>query len=68
MPDVLSMLDGLTHEHADAPASSPLAVADADLNSAVLSWMIARPDGIQADRPDHRRIGMRDVRAIKEAA
>ncbi|WP_427920652.1 sporulation protein [Streptomyces sp. cg40] len=68
VPDVLSVLDGLTHEHADAPASSPLAVADADLNSAVLSWMIARPDGIQADRPDHRRIGMRDVRAIKEAA
>ncbi|MFI6401448.1 sporulation protein [Streptomyces sp. NPDC050548] len=68
VPDVLSVLDGLTHEHADAPASSPLAVADADLNSAVLSWMIARPDGIQTDRPDHRRIGMRDVRAIKEAA
>ncbi|MFJ8140153.1 sporulation protein [Streptomyces sp. NPDC096013] len=68
VPDVLSMLDGLTHEHADAPASDTLTVADADLNSAVLSWMIARPDGIQADRPDHRRIGMRDVRAIKEAA
>jgi len=68
VPDVLSVLDGLTHEHADAPASGPLAVADADLNSAVLSWMIARPDGIQADRPDHRRVGMRDVRAIREAA
>jgi tetratricopeptide (TPR) repeat protein len=68
VPDVLSMLDGLTHEHADAPSSGSLAVADADLNSAVLSWMIARPDGIQADRPDHRRVGMRDVRAIREAA
>ncbi|MEV6506035.1 sporulation protein [Streptomyces sp. NPDC051642] len=68
VPDVLSVLDGLTHEHADAPTLGPLSVADADLNSAVLSWMIARPDGIQADRPDHRRIGMRDVRAIKEAA
>lgn len=68
LPDVLSVLDGLTHEHADAPASGALAVADADLNSAVLSWMIARPDGIQADRPDHRRVGMRDVRAIREAA
>ncbi|MGQ4432321.1 MULTISPECIES: sporulation protein [unclassified Streptomyces] len=68
VPDVLSVLDGLTHEHADAPASGALAVADADLNSAVLSWMIARPDGIQADRPDHRRVGMRDVRAIREAA
>ncbi|WP_327729311.1 sporulation protein [Streptomyces sp. NBC_00487] len=68
MPDALSMLDGLTREHADAPASDQLAVADADLSSAVLSWMITRPDGIQADRPAHRRVGMRDVRAIKEAA
>jgi len=68
VPDVLSVLDGLTHEHADAPTSGSLAIADADLNSAVLSWMIARPDGIQADRPDHRRVGMRDVRAIREAA
>ncbi|MGW1055067.1 sporulation protein [Streptomyces sp. NPDC002521] len=68
VPDALSMLDGLTHEHADAPASDLLIVADADLSSAVLSWMIARPDGIQADRPAHRRVGMRDVRAIREAA
>lgn len=68
VPDVLSMLDTLTHEHADAPASDELIVADGDLNSAVLSWMIARPDGIQADRPAKRRVGMRDVRAVREAA
>jgi tetratricopeptide (TPR) repeat protein len=30
--------------------------------------MIARPDGIQADRPAHQRVGMRDVRAIRDAA
>ncbi|WP_369387899.1 sporulation protein [Streptomyces sp. CG1] len=68
LPDALSMLDGLTHERADAPAPDQLMVADADLSSAVLSWMIARPDGIQVDKPAHRRVGMRDVRAIREAA
>ncbi|WP_328978017.1 sporulation protein [Streptomyces canus] len=68
VPDVLSMLDGLTHEQADASVADQLIVAEADLSSAVLSWMITRPDGIQADKPAHRRVGMRDVRAIKEAA
>ncbi|MEU1594422.1 sporulation protein [Streptomyces sp. NPDC005708] len=68
VPDVLSMLDGLAEERADAPAEDQLIVAEGDLSSAVLSWMIARPDGIQADRPAHQRVGMRDVRAIRDAA
>ncbi|MDQ1008704.1 tetratricopeptide (TPR) repeat protein [Streptomyces sp. V4I23] len=68
VPDVLSMLDGLAQERADAVTSEQLIIADAELSSAVLSWMIARPDGIQADRPAHQRVGMRDVRAIRDAA
>ncbi|MFE5819048.1 sporulation protein [Streptomyces sp. NPDC056479] len=68
VPDLLSMLDGVTQERADTAASDQLTIADADLNSAVLSWMIARPDGIQADKPAHQRVGMRDVRAIRDAA
>ncbi|MCN9239471.1 sporulation protein [Streptomyces sp. RY43-2] len=68
VPDILSTLDGLAQERADAPTSDQLTVADADLSSAVLSWMISRPDGIQADRPATQRVGMRDVRAIRDAA
>lgn len=68
VPDVLSMLDGLAQERTDTPASDRLTVAESDLSSAVLSWMISRPDGIQADRPAHQRVGMRDVRAIRDAA
>ncbi|MFJ8723599.1 sporulation protein [Streptomyces sp. NPDC093269] len=68
VPDVLSLLDGLAQERAEAPASDQLVIAEGDLSSAVLSWMIARPDGIQADRPAHQRVGMRDVRAIRDAA
>ncbi|MFI8530520.1 sporulation protein [Streptomyces aquilus] len=68
VPDVLSMLESLADQSADAPAPDGLVVADGDLSAAVLSWMIARPDGIQANRPSHQRIGMRDVRAIKDAA
>ncbi|MEU6402322.1 sporulation protein [Streptomyces sp. NPDC046985] len=66
--DVLSMLDGLAQERAEAAVTDRMAVADADLSTAVLSWMIARPDGIQVDRPTHQRVGMRDVRAIRDAA
>ncbi|MGA5203065.1 sporulation protein [Streptomyces variegatus] len=68
VPDVLSMLDGLAQERADTVASEQLIVSDSDLSSAVLSWMIARPDGIQSDRPTQQRVGMRDVRAIRDAA
>ncbi|GHD68784.1 hypothetical protein GCM10010317_073660 [Streptomyces mirabilis] len=68
VPDVLSMLDGLAEERAEAPSDGQLVIEEADLSSAVLSWMIARPDGIQADRPAHQRVGMRDVRAIRDAA
>ncbi|KUM82344.1 sporulation protein, partial [Streptomyces cellostaticus] len=58
----------LAQERAEASASDHLIIAEGDLSSAVLSWMIARPDGIQADRPAHQRVGMRDVRAIRDAA
>ncbi|MEV6613807.1 sporulation protein [Streptomyces sp. NPDC051051] len=68
VPDVLSLLDDLAQERADAPDPAGLTVSDTDLSSAVLTWMIARPDGIQADRPAHQRVGMRDVRAIRDAA
>ncbi|MFF3398177.1 sporulation protein [Streptomyces sp. NPDC002659] len=68
VPDVLSMLDGLAEERAETPSSGPLIVTDADLSSAVLSWMVARPDGVQADRPVSQRVGMRDVKAIRAAA
>ncbi|WP_338681997.1 sporulation protein [Streptomyces acidiscabies] len=68
VPEALSLLDGLAQERADAPASDRLIIPDADLSAAVLSWMISRPDGIDADRPGQQRVGMRDVRAIRDAA
>jgi hypothetical protein len=68
VPDVLSTLGSLADERSETQADDPLIVADGDLSSAVLSWMIARPDGIQADRPGRQRVCMRDVRAIRDAA
>ncbi|MFF0592882.1 sporulation protein [Streptomyces antibioticus] len=66
--EALAVLDGLAQERADATTTDRLIVTDADLSSAVLSWMIARPDGIETDRPAQQRVGMRDVRAVRDAA
>ncbi|WP_020132696.1 sporulation protein [Streptomyces sp. 303MFCol5.2] len=68
VPGVLSLLDDLAQERADTPDPADMIVSNADLSSAVLTWMISRPDGIQADRPSQQRVGMRDVRAIRDAA
>ncbi|MET8689341.1 sporulation protein [Streptomyces sp. NPDC004732] len=68
LPDALTMLDGLAQERPEATDGDGLVVADGDLSAAVLSWMVARPDGVQADRPASQRVGMRDVRAVRTAA
>ncbi|MEU5130054.1 sporulation protein [Streptomyces mobaraensis] len=65
--EALAKLDSLGAEGGDPAEESHLLVADGDLNAAVLSWITARPDGIQADRPASQRVGMRDVRAIRTA-
>lgn len=67
LPEVLSGLDGLTAEQPETASSGQLIIPDADLSSAILSWMVDRPDGVQADRPVTQRVGMRDVRAIRTA-
>lgn len=65
--DTLAALHDLSAERVVGPDSGRLIVADGDLSAAVLSWMVSRPDGIQADRPVSQRVGMRDVRAIRTA-
>jgi tetratricopeptide (TPR) repeat protein len=68
VPEALSTLGSLADNSVEAPVSDQLIITDGDLSSTVLSWMIARPDGIQTDRPGRQRVGMRDVRAIRDAA
>ncbi|MFB8352635.1 hypothetical protein [Streptomyces niveus] len=38
------------------------------MHSAALSWLVSRPDGLPSDTPATRRVGMRDVAAIRTAA
>ncbi|GGR52584.1 sporulation protein [Streptomyces netropsis] len=65
--DALAMLDGLSEKSAEVSGSGSFVIAEGDLSSAVLSWMVARPDGIPVERAGGQRVGMRDVRAIRTA-
>ncbi|WP_249416079.1 sporulation protein [Streptomyces sp. TS71-3] len=67
LPEALSALSVLTEEQTEATTSSKLVIPDADLSSAVLSWMVTRTNEVQADRPASQHVGMRDVRAIRTA-
>ncbi|MBM9436067.1 sporulation protein [Actinacidiphila bryophytorum] len=68
LSDALSALDSLTQEVPGSTSVTGLVVGDGDVNSAVLSWMVSRPDGISADVAGSRRVGMREVLAIRTAA
>ncbi|MFC4503237.1 MULTISPECIES: sporulation protein [Streptomyces] len=67
LPDALTALEGLSEERPEPESASLLIIPDGEINAAVLSWMVARPDGVQADRHSSQRVGMRDVRAIQTA-
>ncbi|MFE9887631.1 sporulation protein [Streptomyces scopuliridis] len=64
----LSTLDSLTHQRPEDGQANEPPLPDSDVHSAALSWLISRPDGLPTDAPAARRVGMRDVAAIRTAA
>ncbi|MFF1421076.1 sporulation protein [Streptomyces sp. NPDC058280] len=68
LTETLSIFESLTHQRPeDGPADDP-PLPDSDVNSAALAWLVSRPDGLPTDAPATRRVGMRDVAAIRTAA
>ncbi|MGX1972321.1 sporulation protein [Streptomyces kronopolitis] len=68
LAETLSTLDGLTHQRPeDGPSDQPQ-LPDAEVHSVALSWLVSRPEGVPTDAPAARRVGMRDVAAIRTAA
>jgi hypothetical protein len=67
LDEALGILDGLTQLRAEDEPPGVESLADREVNSAVLSWMVSRPDGLTTDVPGSRRVGMRDVMAIRTA-
>lgn len=67
LPEALSVMDGLTQLRPEA-GGSELLLPDGEISSAVLSWLVSRPDGLTAPEDFPRRVGMRDVAAMRKAA
>jgi hypothetical protein len=66
--DALGILDGLTQVSPKEEPPNAELLADGEVNSAVLSWLVSRPDGLPTESTSTRRIGMRDVAAVRTAA
>jgi len=67
LSEALAVLDGLTQLRPENQSPGAELLAEGQLNSAVLSWMVSRPDGLTTDAPGSGRVGMRDVMAIRTA-
>jgi hypothetical protein len=67
LADALGVLDGLTQLRPEEKPSAEELLRDDEVDSAVLSWIVSRPDGLPTGRAATRRIGMRDVAAVRTA-
>ncbi|WP_411141318.1 sporulation protein [Streptomyces sp. x-80] len=67
LTEALATLDSLTHQRPEDGPADEAPLSDSDAHSAALSWLVSRPDGLPADTPG-KRVGMRDVAAIRTAA
>ncbi|WP_078620622.1 MULTISPECIES: sporulation protein [Streptomyces] len=68
LPEVLDALGGLTHQCPEDGRSDETQLPDADVHSAVLTWLVSRSEGVPSGAPATRRVGIRDVAAIRTAA
>ncbi|MFB1042947.1 sporulation protein [Streptomyces chrestomyceticus] len=68
LPETLNALDGLTCQCPENARSGEPQLPDSEMHSAVLRWLISRPEGPPGDTSGTRRVGMRDVAAIRAAA
>ncbi|WP_230747025.1 sporulation protein [Streptacidiphilus sp. ASG 303] len=68
VPAALHAFDGLTRIAAEEGAQDRTLLTDAEIDSAALTWLISRPDGLPTTGTAFRRIGTRDVAAMRTAA
>ncbi|MFD5387834.1 sporulation protein [Streptomyces sp. NPDC127074] len=68
LTEALSVLDGLARLRPEDNPPGDLTLSDGDLDQAALTWLVSRPDGLNSDSTASRRVGMRDIAAIRTAA
>ncbi|MFF2645294.1 sporulation protein [Streptomyces niveus] len=68
LAETLSTLETLTHRRPEDRSETEVPLPDSDVHSAALAWLVSRPDGLPTNTSATRRVGMRDVAAIRTAA
>ncbi|WP_274911010.1 tetratricopeptide repeat protein [Streptomyces sp. WZ-12] len=66
--EALTTLDSLSHQRPEDEPTDQSPLSDSEVHSAALSWLVSRPDGLPAEAPAGRSVGMRDVAAVRTAA
>lgn len=64
LAEALGVLDGLTQLRPEDELPATELLHDSEVNTAVLPWLVSRPEGLPATGSSARRIGMRDVAAV----
>ncbi|AJE85251.1 hypothetical protein SLNWT_4875 [Streptomyces albus] len=68
LPGALRVMDALTRIAPEQQVPGTELLPEGEINSAVLSWLVSRPDGLGTRDSSARRVGMRDVAAMRTAA
>lgn len=68
LTDALAVMDGLAQLAPEPEATDEPLLPDSESNSAVLSWLVSRPDSLSPPDATARRVGMRDVAAMRTAS
>ncbi|MGO4424922.1 sporulation protein, partial [Streptomyces sp. MCAF7] len=66
--EALATLDGIAQLSPDSGTSNKSLLPESEVNSAAFAWMISRPDDLITCPAATRRVGMRDVAAIRTVA
>ncbi|MFE1766624.1 sporulation protein [Streptomyces angustmyceticus] len=65
LAETLNTLERLTHRRPEDGPPDGTQPSDADVHGAALTWLVSRPDGVPTDTSAARRVGMREVAAIR---
>ncbi|WP_435242753.1 sporulation protein [Streptomyces cucumeris] len=68
LPEALSVLDDLARKRPEDTPTGELLLSEPDFDHAALTWLVSRPDGLSSDSTASRRVGIRDIAAIRTAA
>ena len=68
LSEALTMLDGIVQLNPEDGEPGISLLSESEVNSAVFTWLVSRPDDLAGNSAAMRRVGMRDVAAMRTVA